>query len=242
MLRNAIRHDPKGSSVEVELSTKDGRRSSRSATTGPGVPADALSEIFKPFYRVESDRGRSSGGVGLGLAIASRAVELHQGQITAQERQPRVAGRDRIAGWRVSTGAGVFPCLGLFVVALSRGIPGGWKRLAIVGSPVGASKYCVGARVGTADQGLKAPGYLPSPLSGRRTTAQHQDLGSRARAGSHARDSPLDPGRLLRNDAYVGVRPALLPFLDRRTVAIRISRLLEDDMLRLFRTDRPATR
>ena len=46
---------------------------------GPGVPPEALAEIFKPFYRVEKDRGRSSGGIGLGLAIASRAVELHKG-------------------------------------------------------------------------------------------------------------------------------------------------------------------
>ena len=52
------------------------------------MPPDALSEIFKPFYRVETDRGRSSGGVGLGLAIASRAVELHQGQITATNANP----------------------------------------------------------------------------------------------------------------------------------------------------------
>jgi two-component system sensor histidine kinase CpxA len=55
---------------------------------GPGVPADALPEIFKPFYRVEKDRGRSSGGIGLGLAIASRAVELHQGRMTARNADP----------------------------------------------------------------------------------------------------------------------------------------------------------
>ncbi len=88
VLRNAIRHAPRGTSVAVELATHDQRAVISIRDFGPGVPADALVEIFKPFYRVESDRGRSSGGVGLGLAIATRAVELHQGRITARNAKP----------------------------------------------------------------------------------------------------------------------------------------------------------
>ena len=61
---------------------------SRSATTGPGVPRESLGDIFEPFFRVEGDRDRSSGGVGLGLAIARRAVELHQGTVTAFNANP----------------------------------------------------------------------------------------------------------------------------------------------------------
>jgi signal transduction histidine kinase len=52
------------------------------------VPRDALSDIFEPFFRVEGDRNRSSGGVGLGLAITRRAVELHQGAVTAFNANP----------------------------------------------------------------------------------------------------------------------------------------------------------
>jgi signal transduction histidine kinase len=88
VLRNAIRHAAKGTSVDVLVSTRDGRASISFRDYGPGVPADALPEIFKPFYRVETDRGRASGGVGLGLAIASRAVELHHGKITAKNANP----------------------------------------------------------------------------------------------------------------------------------------------------------
>jgi two-component system sensor histidine kinase CpxA len=44
--------------------------------------------IFDPFYRVEKDRGRTSGGVGLGLAIAKRAVELHHGLMRATNQRP----------------------------------------------------------------------------------------------------------------------------------------------------------
>src|SRR5438270_756039 len=52
------------------------------------VPGEALARIFDPFYRVENDRDRTSGGVGLGLAIARRAVELHKGTIRARNANP----------------------------------------------------------------------------------------------------------------------------------------------------------
>jgi signal transduction histidine kinase len=55
---------------------------------GTGVPEEALVHIFDPFYRVEKDRGRTSGGVGLGLAIAKRAVELHRGLLRASNAHP----------------------------------------------------------------------------------------------------------------------------------------------------------
>ena len=55
---------------------------------GPGVPEEHLAAIFEPFFRVEGHRSRASGGVGLGLAIARRSVELHQGRIAAQQAEP----------------------------------------------------------------------------------------------------------------------------------------------------------
>jgi two-component system sensor histidine kinase CpxA len=55
---------------------------------GDGVPEESLASIFDPFYRVEKDRGRTSGGVGLGLAIARRAVELHRGSMRAANVHP----------------------------------------------------------------------------------------------------------------------------------------------------------
>jgi two-component system sensor histidine kinase CpxA len=88
VVRNAIRHAPAGTPVEIDLSSGDGGATISVRDHGPGVPHEALGEIFKPFYRVEKDRDRSSGGMGLGLAIAHRAIEIHQGRLTAVNAQP----------------------------------------------------------------------------------------------------------------------------------------------------------
>lgn len=56
---------------------------------GPGIPENKLTDIFKPFYRTSEARERSSGGHGLGLAIAKRAIDLHQGKIKALNGKPK---------------------------------------------------------------------------------------------------------------------------------------------------------
>jgi signal transduction histidine kinase len=88
VLRNAIRHAPAETAVDVEVGVQENWASVSIRDRGPGVPPEALGEIFKPFYRVEKDRDRSSGGTGLGLAIACRAVELHQGKMRAANANP----------------------------------------------------------------------------------------------------------------------------------------------------------
>jgi two-component system sensor histidine kinase CpxA len=88
VLRNAVRHTPAGTVVDVGLAQHERHAVVTIRDHGSGVPRDALNEIFKPFYRVEGDRDRSSGGVGLGLAIARRAIELHQGTVTAFNADP----------------------------------------------------------------------------------------------------------------------------------------------------------
>jgi signal transduction histidine kinase len=88
VLRNAIRHSPAGTSVDIELSRHHSLAEVAIRDHGTGVPREALGDLFEPFFRVEGDRDRSSGGVGLGLAIARRAVELHQGTVTAFNANP----------------------------------------------------------------------------------------------------------------------------------------------------------
>jgi two-component system sensor histidine kinase CpxA len=88
VLRNAIRYAPRGTAVEAGLEAADGRAVVRIRDYGAGVPEEALPRIFDAFYRVETDRDRASGGAGLGLSIARRAVELHGGTIRARNAGP----------------------------------------------------------------------------------------------------------------------------------------------------------
>jgi signal transduction histidine kinase len=88
VVRNAIRHAPAGSKIEIAVENGGGRVKVRVRDYGPGVPEQALPHLFDPFYRVEPDRNRGSGGVGLGLSIARRAVELHQGTLRASNVAP----------------------------------------------------------------------------------------------------------------------------------------------------------
>jgi signal transduction histidine kinase len=88
VIRNAIRYAPRGTAVDIELAKFPDAALISVRDYGPGVPDDALSRIFDPFYRVDSDRNRASGGLGLGLAIARRSVQLHKGKLSAQNAHP----------------------------------------------------------------------------------------------------------------------------------------------------------
>jgi len=88
VVRNAIRHAPPNTAVEIALAVAGSIAEIHVRDYGPGVPDDSLARIFDPFYRVDSDRNRVSGGVGLGLAIARRSIELHKGILHASNAHP----------------------------------------------------------------------------------------------------------------------------------------------------------
>lgn len=84
VVRNALRATPPGTSVEIGAERKPERIVISVRDHGPGLPEGELTRIFRPFYRVDAARDRESGGVGLGLAIAERAVRCHGGTIAAR--------------------------------------------------------------------------------------------------------------------------------------------------------------
>ena len=88
ILQNGIRHNPVEIPIEVNLETAADTVRLTIRDSGPGVPEDALAKIFQPFFRVDDSRDNRTGGVGLGLAIASRAVALHHGRLSAENANP----------------------------------------------------------------------------------------------------------------------------------------------------------
>ena len=88
VVRNSIRYAPPSSEVDVQLEQQ--RDSARISVRdhGPGVPEEAIQKIFQPFFRVDGSRDSSTGGAGLGLAIARRAVNVHHGDMWARNVQP----------------------------------------------------------------------------------------------------------------------------------------------------------
>jgi signal transduction histidine kinase len=88
VLRNAIRYSPEQGAIDVFLAIDTHQATITVRDYGPGVPPALLTQIFDPFFRVEEARDFETGGMGLGLSIAKRAVRLHRGTIIAQNAEP----------------------------------------------------------------------------------------------------------------------------------------------------------
>jgi two-component system sensor histidine kinase CpxA len=87
VVRNAIKYTKPATAVEISMLTDPTCRDGivvQVRDHGPGAPEDMLPHLFQPFVRLEEARDRSTGGHGLGLAIADRAVRLHGGKIVAR--------------------------------------------------------------------------------------------------------------------------------------------------------------
>lgn len=90
VIRNAIRYTPAGKTIEIQSYEEQTIEKSTVVTriydNGPGVPEESLTAIFRPFYRLDAARRPTTGGFGVGLAIAERAVQLHRGTIQARNQ------------------------------------------------------------------------------------------------------------------------------------------------------------
>ena len=84
LLSNARKYSPVGGSIEVGASVADGKVEVYVQDKGLGIPADALSQLFGKFYRVDAPDRDTIKGTGLGLAICKNIVEAHGGRIRAR--------------------------------------------------------------------------------------------------------------------------------------------------------------
>lgn len=87
LIANAVSYAPEGTTIRIDVrAANDGRRAIVVSDEGPGIPESDLSRVFERFYRVEKSRVRNPGGTGLGLAIVKHLVELHSGNVSAENR------------------------------------------------------------------------------------------------------------------------------------------------------------
>jgi signal transduction histidine kinase len=88
LLENAVRHTPRGGTVEVRARRAPDGVTIEVIDEGPGIPDSEQRRIFERFYRADSARASTDGGAGLGLAIAQWIVDLHGGDIHPERRDP----------------------------------------------------------------------------------------------------------------------------------------------------------
>jgi two-component system sensor histidine kinase CpxA len=90
IVRNAITYTAEGTTVEIALTCERTDTGCDAVVKvmdrGAGVSEEQLKAIFQPFYRLDHARERSTGGSGVGLAIADRAIRLHAGELSAVNR------------------------------------------------------------------------------------------------------------------------------------------------------------
>jgi two-component system sensor histidine kinase CpxA len=97
VIRNAIYYGPPNSVVDVKLVSAAANSAEITVRDhGPGVAPDDLAKLFRPFYRTDPSRTADTGGLGLGLSIAQRAVLLHHGTIEAENASPGLRVRIRL--------------------------------------------------------------------------------------------------------------------------------------------------
>ena len=81
LLENACRYSPKGGEISLTAQSIADGTSISITDSGIGIPEHELESIFKPFHRIDTGNRRSTGGVGLGLALTKEVIALHGGEI-----------------------------------------------------------------------------------------------------------------------------------------------------------------
>jgi PAS domain S-box-containing protein len=88
LINNAVKFTKEGR-VAVDASMRDGGLAIRVTDTGAGMPPEALSEIFEPFQQLEAAKTNRHAGIGLGLYIVKRMLELLEGTIAVESEVGR---------------------------------------------------------------------------------------------------------------------------------------------------------
>lgn len=81
LVSNAVRYTPEGGRIDVTVRRENGWAVIDVSDTGIGLSPEEEKMVFSRFWRADSDRGRKSGGLGIGLSVVKEIVSQHKGQI-----------------------------------------------------------------------------------------------------------------------------------------------------------------
>jgi PAS domain S-box-containing protein len=87
VIENAVRFTPTNGVIGIESRQTEQQVVIEVSDTGIGIPAAETERIFEPFYRTDKSRSAQTGGAGLGLAIAKRIIELHNGTLNVESAE-----------------------------------------------------------------------------------------------------------------------------------------------------------
>ncbi|MGA2344192.1 MAG: ATP-binding protein, partial [Steroidobacteraceae bacterium] len=88
LLTNAVKYTQPGGEIRVESSEDNGEAVLAVTDNGPGISADLLPQIFDLFVQSERTLDRAQGGLGIGLSLVKRLIEMHEGRVTASSPGP----------------------------------------------------------------------------------------------------------------------------------------------------------
>ncbi len=88
LLVNAVKYTPPGGSIEATLQSDERDAVLEVRDSGIGIPIDLLPRVFDRFVQGEGGAERSEGGLGIGLSLVRRLVELHGGSVGVASEGP----------------------------------------------------------------------------------------------------------------------------------------------------------
>jgi PAS domain S-box-containing protein len=84
LLNNASKYSDAGASIHLTASMDNDDVAIQVRDTGAGIPDDILPRVFEPFVQADRSLERSRGGLGIGLTLVKKIVELHHGQVSVE--------------------------------------------------------------------------------------------------------------------------------------------------------------